>query len=80
MGLLHCEGLSEKRTTIIFLILLLLLATLLRFYALDAKSLWQDEITTLKHVTSGEYWMFYISNSKGFCGASKAPCARLCLD
>ena len=39
--------------TIIFLVLSVLLATLLRFYGLDAKSLWQDEITTLKHVTSG---------------------------
>jgi len=53
MGLLHRTDLTDKRTTLIFLVLLLLLATLLRFYGLDAKSLWQDEITTLKHATSG---------------------------
>ncbi len=49
-----CQGLGVKKTTFIFLVVLLLLATLLRLYGLDAKSLWQDEITTLKHATSGD--------------------------
>ncbi len=40
MELFGFAGLSDKRTTIIFLVLLLLVATFLRFYALDAKCLW----------------------------------------
>lgn len=54
MGLLRCGGHSDKRTTMIFLIILLLLAALLRFYALDAKSLWYDEIATWVHATAGD--------------------------
>lgn len=53
MGLLRRAGLSDKGTTIILLILLLLLAALLRFYGLDAKSLWQDEVATLRHSSAG---------------------------
>ncbi len=54
MRLLHCAGLSDKRTTMIFFIVLLLLATLLRLHALDAKNLWNDEIATLAHAIVGD--------------------------
>lgn len=54
MGLLRFAGLSDKRATMIFLIVLLLLATLLRLHALDVKNLWNDEIATLAHATAGD--------------------------
>jgi 4-amino-4-deoxy-L-arabinose transferase-like glycosyltransferase len=51
-GLSGGTGVGGKRARIIVLILVLHLATLLRFCALDVKCLWQDEASTLKHATA----------------------------